>query len=86
MSRKSKLAGMMEAIETLATTDTPFENSEVADEPIVIPIDKIHRWEDQPRQYFSEKSVSQLSASFRKHGFKGTLVVRPHPEREFEYQ
>lgn len=86
MSRKSKLAGMMEAIETLATTDTPFENSEIADEPIVISLDKIHRWEDQPRQYFSEKSVSQLSASFRKHGFKGTLVVRPHPEIELEYQ
>ena len=85
MSRKSKLAGMMEAIENLAA-DNSFEKAELADEPVAIPLDKIHKWEDQPRQYFSEKSVSQLAASFRKHGFKGTLVVRAHPEIESEYQ
>ncbi|NEP20305.1 MAG: ParB/RepB/Spo0J family partition protein, partial [Leptolyngbya sp. SIO4C1] len=65
---------------------SPATQPKVADKPVAIPLEKIHRWEDQPRQYFSEKSVSQLAASFRKHGFKGTLVVRPHPTIKDEYQ
>ena len=58
----------------------------VADEPIAIAIGRIHRWEDQPRQYFSEKSVIQLADAFKKHGFKGAVVVRPHPEISGDYQ
>jgi len=54
--------------------------------PISIPRSRIHPWADQPRQYFSEASVLQLADSFVTHGFKGTLVVRPHPEIAGDYQ
>ncbi|MFK8185455.1 MAG: ParB/RepB/Spo0J family partition protein [Phormidesmis sp.] len=55
-------------------------------EPVKVLISKIHRWDDQPRCYFSEESIASLSGSFRKHGFKGVLIVRPHPEIEGDYQ
>lgn len=58
----------------------------VDDEPIALPLVKIHKWEEQPRQYFSEKSVTQLADSFKKHGFKGAVVVRPHPKVDDAYQ
>lgn len=58
----------------------------VSDEPIALPLSKIHKWEDQPRQYFSKTSVNQLADSFKKHGFKGTVVVRPHPKVDDAYQ
>ncbi len=58
----------------------------IADEPIALPLKKIHRWEDQPRQYFSKKSVTQLADSFKRHGFKGSVVVRPHPSIDGDYQ
>lgn len=58
----------------------------VVDEPIALPLSKIHQWEDQPRQYFSKNSVAQLADSFKKHGFKGAVVVRPHPKVDDVYQ
>lgn len=55
-------------------------------DPQKIPLSKIHPWEDQPRCYFSEESIDTLAESFRKHGFKGVLVVRLHPEIEGDFQ
>lgn len=56
------------------------------DKPVSIPLSKVHSWEDQPRCYFSEDSLGALAASFREHGFKGVLVVRPHPSVEGDFQ
>ncbi len=58
----------------------------ITDEPTTIPVNRIHTWDEQPRQYFSDESVAQLTSSFLKFGFKGTLTVRPHPTINNEYQ
>lgn len=57
-----------------------------SDEPVKIPLSKIHRWKEQPRCYFSETSIDSLADSFKKHGFQGVLVVRPHPAIEKDFQ
>src|SRR5882724_6492605 len=38
----------------------------------------------QPRKYFSEKGHEELTASMRKHGFFGALLVRPKTDGRFE--
>ena len=68
--------------------DMPAKKStlKVSDEPITLPLSKIHTWAEQPRQYFSEASIEQLKSSFVKYGFKGSLTVRPHPNIDGDYQ
>ena len=82
--RKGVLEGLTsQSPSAPSDSSTPIVDAET---PASILLEKIYPWEDQPRQYYSEASVDQLAASFRKHGFKGTLVVRPHPSIEGRYQ
>ena len=62
------------------------QNFTASDKPASISLSKIHPWEDQPRCYFSKDSIEALAGSFREHGFKGVLVVRPHPSMEGDFQ
>ena len=71
-------------LDGLVSSDT--QNFTDSDKPASISLSKIHPWEDQPRCYFSEDSIEALAGSFREHGFKGVLVVRPHPSIEGNFQ
>ncbi|PZO52444.1 MAG: chromosome partitioning protein ParB [Phormidesmis priestleyi] len=71
-------------LDGLVSSDT--QNFTASDKPASLSLSKIHPWEDQPRCYFSEDSIEALASSFREHGFKGVLVVRPHPFMEGDFQ
>ena len=49
---------------------------------INIAIEDIQPWKNQPRKYFEESKLQDLAASFKRDGFKGTLLVRPDEETE----
>ena len=73
--------GILDGLVSSATQDFTAGNK-----PVSILLSKVHPWEDQPRCYFSEDSIEALSGSFRDHGFKGVLVVRPHPSIKGDFQ
>lgn len=73
--------GILDGLVSSGTQDFTADNK-----PVPIPLSKVHPWEEQPRCYFSEASIESLAGSFREHGFKGVLVVRPHPSIEGDFQ
>ena len=40
----------------------------------------------QPRQRFDEDSIAQLAESIKVHGLLQPILVRPHPEKDGEYE
>ena len=55
--------------------------SEIARE---IPTDQILQPESQPRQYFDEAAMQQLTANVKQHGILQPVVVRPVGENLYE--
>ena len=51
-----------------------------------IQLELIDRWEQQPRKFFDQGALESLADTFKRKGFKGVILVRPHPEREKRYQ
>ena len=51
-----------------------------------IPIEKIHANPDQPRRNFTPSDLESLANSIRTKGVIQPLVVRPHPEKENEFE
>ncbi len=51
-----------------------------------IPIDLIHRKEDQPRFRFDEAELEELAASLRKTGVLQPILVRPLKDMDGHYQ
>lgn len=74
-------SGILDGLVSSSTQDFT-----ASDKPVSLPLSKVHPWEDQPRCYFSEDSIEALAESFRNHGFKGVLVVRPNPSIKGDYQ
>lgn len=54
--------------------------------PRQIPIEHLHPNLDQPRRHFEEAALEALAASLREQGVLQPLMVRPHPEKQGEYQ
>lgn len=77
-----------DVLSTLISTSTGNEPTAIdRSKPTLIPLNNIHQWNEQPRCYFSQQSIDELAGSFEKHGFKGVLVVREHPDMgEGQYQ
>lgn len=69
-----------------STGSQDFQALAAGDKPVLIPLSKIHTWEEQPRSYFSQEAIDTLADSFRRQGFKGVLVVRPHPSIADDFQ
>ena len=51
-----------------------------------IPIELIHRKEDQPRFRFDEADLEELAASLRKTGVLQPILVRPLKDMEGHFQ
>lgn len=51
-----------------------------------IPIELVHRNPEQPRQYFSETEIEELTASIRDKGVLQPILVRPSPKAPGEYE
>lgn len=51
-----------------------------------VPIEKLHANPDQPRRYFAECDLEDLSNSIKTKGIIQPLIVRPNPEIPEEYQ
>ena len=59
-------------------TSTKFET--------LVPIEKINPNPNQPRRYFAENDLSDLADSIRSKGIIQPLVVRPHPNKNGEFE
>lgn len=57
-----------------------------ANSVVSLPRNVIEPWAEQPRKFFAEEEIAALARQFERHGFKGTLVVRPHPDKADHYQ
>lgn len=66
--------------------DLGAASSEVVQSADELPLDLIHPNPDQPRQRFSAEALEELAASIAEHGVIQPLVLRPHPEKQGEYQ
>lgn len=51
-----------------------------------IPIDRIHRFEGQPRARFSPEELEALTESIRASGVLQPILVRPHPDRKDHFE
>lgn len=51
-----------------------------------VPIELVSANPDQPRKFFNEKDLAELTSSIQAHGIIQPLVLRPDPEREGQYQ
>jgi len=52
----------------------------------LVPIEKINPNPDQPRRYFVESDLDDLADSIRSKGIIQPLVVRPHPNKNGEFE
>ena len=59
-------------------TSTKFET--------LVPIEKINPNPNQPRRYFAENDLNDLADSIRSKGIIQPLVVRPHPNKNGEFE
>lgn len=78
--------GILDGLVSAGAFASKPESFKSDNDPQKILLSKIHPWKNQPRCYFSEESINTLTESFKKHGFKGVLVVRPHPEIDGDFQ
>jgi len=53
---------------------------------MLISVDQLHPNENQPRRLFRDDTLEELADSLREHGILQPLLVRPHSEREGEYE
>ena len=67
----------------LGNTSRP-DSKPVADS--TVPIEKLHANPDQPRRFFAESDLEDLSNSIRTKGIIQPLIVRPNPNISEEYQ
>ncbi|MEM6974077.1 MAG: ParB/RepB/Spo0J family partition protein [Pseudomonadota bacterium] len=51
-----------------------------------MPIELIHPNPDQPRRRFSDDELDELAASIRERGVIQPVVLRPHPDKDKQYQ
>jgi ParB family chromosome partitioning protein len=51
-----------------------------------IPLDRIHRFEGQPRSRFAAEELEGLAESIRDSGVLQPILVRPHPSRQDHYE
>jgi ParB family chromosome partitioning protein len=51
-----------------------------------IPLDRIHRFEGQPRSRFAAEELEGLAESIRDSGVLQPILVRPHPSRRDHYE
>jgi ParB family transcriptional regulator, chromosome partitioning protein len=51
-----------------------------------LPIEKLHPNPNQPRRQFAEHTLAELAQSIKENGIIQPLIVRPHPEKDGEYQ
>lgn len=66
----SALISDKEAVDTLLNEDTNYEKIEIIDIDLIIPK------ADQPRKFFDEKSLKELSESIRENGIIQPIIVR----------
>ena len=52
----------------------------------LVPIEKINPNPNQPRRYFAENDLNDLADSIRSKGIIQPLVVRPHPNKNGEFE
>ncbi|NET55415.1 MAG: ParB/RepB/Spo0J family partition protein [Symploca sp. SIO2E6] len=52
----------------------------------IIPLELIHLPEQQPRRYFDQEKLEQLTESVKEHGILEPLLVRPHPHNKSGYE
>ena len=67
----------------LGNTSRP-DSKPVADS--TVPIEKLHANPDQPRRFFADSDLEDLSNSIRTKGIIQPLIVRPNPNISEEYQ
>lgn len=54
--------------------------------PTTLPIELVHANPHQPRRRFDAAELEELAASIESRGVLQPVIVRPHPDREGEYQ
>lgn len=86
MSRKPERRGLGRGLSALLG-DTDIAVAPEAPGPAnALPLDLIHPNAGQPRRHFAENELDELAASIRERGVIQPVIVRPHPEREGQYQ
>ena len=78
--------GLSALMADVQSAHQPMAGAAVGDGLQSVPIEKLHPCPTQPRRRFDEAELKDLAASIREKGVLQPLIVRPHPEREGEYE
>ncbi len=78
----SALLGEAPPEQSTSSPDTPGEASATNE----VSVELLRRNPDQPRRYFDESELDELSASIREHGVLQAILVRPAPGADGEFQ
>lgn len=79
------LSALLSTVELNTTASSDIQSLPASAEKN-IPIEKIHANPDQPRRNFTPSDLESLANSIRTKGVIQPLVVRPHPEKENEFE
>ncbi len=80
MKRKALGRGLSAILSDLPKADTPHKNIQN------IPIQSIDVNHLQPRSFFDDEKLSELSDSIRRQGILQPLLIRKHPDQPDRYQ
>lgn len=61
------------------------EGDKQSSKVVLVPVDKIEIWEEQPRNYIDPQEVSELAKSIEQYEQIAPIVVRPHPSQKNKY-
>lgn len=72
----SKKFGLGKGLGALIPEDNPLEEENKKEEGILIPLNKIKTNENQPRKYFDNDKIIELSESIKQHGIIQPLILK----------
>jgi len=65
-------------------TDKPDIENQPGERILFLPMDSVNPNPSQPRRYFSEEALAELSTSIAEQGLLQPLVIRPLPGEEYQ--
>jgi len=83
---EGKRRGLGRGLSALFGEEAAMPEAGAAGAPGTAPVGRLHPGPFQPRQYFDEESLAALADSVREKGVLEPILVRPHPDREGDFQ